>query len=34
MEINAVGALRARTDVEPRVVDKILDANARALYGL
>jgi predicted TIM-barrel fold metal-dependent hydrolase len=34
MEMNAVGALRARTDLEPRIVDKILDANARALYGL
>jgi predicted TIM-barrel fold metal-dependent hydrolase len=34
MEINAVRGLRARTDVEPRVIAKILDDNARALYGL
>ncbi len=34
MEINAVRALRARSDVEPRVIEKILDDNARALYGL
>jgi uncharacterized protein len=34
MDYDAVQTLRARTDVEPRVVEKILDANARALYGL
>jgi predicted TIM-barrel fold metal-dependent hydrolase len=34
MELNAVRALRARKDVEPRIVEKILDDNARALYGI
>jgi predicted TIM-barrel fold metal-dependent hydrolase len=33
MELNAVRALRARKDVEPGIVEKILDDNARALYG-
>jgi predicted TIM-barrel fold metal-dependent hydrolase len=34
MEINPVRGLRSRTDVPPRVIEKILDDNARALYGL
>lgn len=34
MDINAVQRLRNRTDLEPRVINKILDDNARALYAL
>lgn len=34
MELNAMRAIRNRTDVEPRIIDKIVDDNARALYGL
>ncbi|MBM2810495.1 MAG: hypothetical protein HW416_1254 [Chloroflexi bacterium] len=33
-EMMALSSLRERTDLEPRVIDKILDANPRALYGL
>jgi predicted TIM-barrel fold metal-dependent hydrolase len=33
-EIEALRRLKEQTNVGPRVVDKILDANARALYGL
>jgi predicted TIM-barrel fold metal-dependent hydrolase len=33
-ELEALRTLRAQGAVEPRVIDKILDANARALYGL
>ena len=33
-EMEALQNLRKRTDVDPRVIDKILDDNARALYGL
>jgi hypothetical protein len=33
-KIDAVAVLRSREDVEPRIVEKILDDNARALYGL
>jgi len=33
-ELNAMHGLEAREDIDPRVVAKILDANARALYGL
>jgi predicted TIM-barrel fold metal-dependent hydrolase len=34
MELNAMRAIRDRTDVEPRIISKIVDDNARALYGL
>ena len=34
MDYDAVQSLRARPDVEPRVVEKILDANARSLYAI
>lgn len=34
MDINAVQRLRSRPDIEPWVINKILDDNARALYGL
>ncbi len=33
-ELEALQRLREREDVPPAVIDKILDANARALYGL
>jgi hypothetical protein len=33
-EMEALKSLRDRTDVPPPLVDKILDANPRALYGL
>jgi uncharacterized protein len=33
-ELEALRTLRAQGAVEPRVLDKILDANPRALYGL
>ncbi|MPZ13342.1 MAG: amidohydrolase family protein [Chloroflexi bacterium] len=33
-EMNALGNVRERTDVDPRVIRKILDDNPRALYGL
>jgi predicted TIM-barrel fold metal-dependent hydrolase len=33
-EIEALRVIRERGDVEPRIIDKILDDNARALYGL
>jgi uncharacterized protein len=33
-ELRALQTFRERTDLDPRVIDKILDANPRALYGL
>jgi predicted TIM-barrel fold metal-dependent hydrolase len=33
-EMDAITHLQERTDLEPRIVDKILDANPRALYAL
>jgi predicted TIM-barrel fold metal-dependent hydrolase len=33
-ELNAMRELQAREDVDPRVIGKIMDDNARALYGL
>jgi len=33
-EIDAISILKRRTDIEERVLDKILDANPRRLYGL
>ena len=33
-EIMALQTLKAQGDVSPAVIDKILDANARALYAL
>jgi predicted TIM-barrel fold metal-dependent hydrolase len=33
-ELEALRTLRAQGAVEPRVLDKILDDNPRALYGL
>lgn len=33
-ELRALATLRANEGLEPRVIGKILDANARALYGL
>jgi predicted TIM-barrel fold metal-dependent hydrolase len=33
-EMEAIRNLRAREDVEPRIIEKIIDDNARALYGL
>ena len=33
-ELVAHQKLRQRDDVSPQVVDRILDANARALYGI
>jgi predicted TIM-barrel fold metal-dependent hydrolase len=33
-ELRALQALRQRDDLEPRVIEKLLDANPRALYGL
>jgi hypothetical protein len=32
--MEALSTLRKRTDVDPRILSKILDDNARALYGL
>jgi predicted TIM-barrel fold metal-dependent hydrolase len=34
MELNVVRGLRARPDIEPRIIEKILDDNARSLYRL
>jgi len=33
-EMEALSTLRKRTDVEPRILNKILDDNPRALYGI
>ena len=33
-ELRALQTFREREDLDPRVIDKILDANPRALYGL
>jgi hypothetical protein len=33
-ELEALIRMREREDVAPGVMDKVLDANARALYGL
>jgi len=33
-EIQALRNIREKGGVEPRIIDKILDDNARALYGL
>ena len=33
-DLYAIKELQAREDLDPRVVQKIVDDNARALYGL